>query len=205
MFRYAVPWDISPVGRAIGPVVFVCAPRPTSHAVTYGGALLLYVGGLLVLLAVILMVGPLTRIIGLWACSFPVLWGVCLALLMRAFLNRLKQRLILGQNGLALSTPLQMVFLRWDDLGTLWQVAPGDQASGSVTLVRVGGRQRIAITPFFARSEEVAARVLTELARRLRSDRWEVRAVPESRDSEAISPAERDIAETQRDHPGENP
>jgi hypothetical protein len=109
-------------------------------------------------------------------------------------MERLRQRLLLGAQGIALWTPDLSSVVFWDELGTVWRrVRPQGLTRQPLTVVleHTNGT-RLAITTFFADHHQVALRVLEELDRRTGS-REEPLCPGEA--SEAITPAEHRVSE----------
>jgi hypothetical protein len=194
------PWLDSEAARVIGPVELVCAPtsgnwrEPGVLLMSFGATLALALGFILVCLAA---AGTIDALLLLpW---LPLVVLVCCVLLLLGLAlvryDDLRERLLLGRRGLALWSPGPALVILWDDLGTIWQRVPTALDDGqplSVVLER-NGRQRLAITAFFAGHHRISLRVLEELARRTRTLGAETARLAAG--SGAVTPAEHGLAE----------
>jgi hypothetical protein len=189
-------WLDSAAARAIGPVEIVCAPVWGNFKEL--GVAVMFVG-LAVLLTQCLVVCDLGgRAAGL-AVFMPCLpLAYVLALMGLALMryDELRDRLLLGQRGIALWSPGPAIVILWAELGETWHRMPLRRDDGqplSVVLERRG--TQLAITAAFAEYHKVVLRVLEELALRTR-----ISAGEKPSPSDAITPAERSVVE-----PGETP
>jgi hypothetical protein len=164
MLRPPGTWLEFETWRSLGSVEFVCAP---SRAARWGVILQFFAFGLAVPVMIV-TIGTLCLINRMDPGFFCVLslmgWVVGLSYVIRNSYNRLDQRLVVGQHGLALASRSGLIVVLWDDLGNLCQVQ-GTPGAGSLLLSKIDGT-RVEITPFFEHSEEVIARVRTEYNRR---------------------------------------
>jgi hypothetical protein len=191
------PWLDSAAARAIGPVERVCAPAWAEVAMIGWVIVTVLAGGWF----------PLLGLFALFGYFFPEAISstsalgcggvICLALSAGlAFLGarHLRQRLLLGERGVALWAPARSRVVMWDELDTVRYRVWSDRQGRpfAVVLVRQDG-VRLVITGFFADHHVVIQRILEELARRSGSPGGAM--PPTDSNTGAIIPAERRVSE----------
>lgn len=188
------PWLTSDAALAIGPIQKVCAPTWGE----WGRVILALVG--------IALLPLITLTLSLLCCAFlspreTSLEGLAGRLgvgwlpvvLIFAFLGftHLRQRLLLGERGIAHWRPYLTRVVLWEQLGSEWRCLPSREAGPLTLTLEHRNGARIVISDFFAEHHHVALRVLEEIARRGPEPKQE--RSPDA--SDKIKPAQRDIAE----------
>jgi hypothetical protein len=163
----------SDAARAIGPIELVCAPQQFEVIRVAGHTLLAFLVVPVSLGFLLLMVFNELAVAGFvqpelgWALFF-VGWAMVVLWFLFSGLRRLRQRLLLGERGIALWSPGGARVVLWEELGWIWRRVPSREhlyRPLSVALEHSDGT-RLAITRFFSNHHRIALRVLQELARR---------------------------------------
>jgi hypothetical protein len=188
-----IPWAESDAGRALGAVELVCEPRLGLRAAASLGLTCLGCGtglGTFLALSWFMVAYP---DLALLACGvFPLAWAVILGSVGQPLDEVSGTRLVLGQHGIALWRPHDILFVRWDDLGALWHIVPGDRRAGTLVLVRTDGTE-FRISHFYEHSDTVTARVLAEFSRRHGLAPWAEQPMRPA--AATITSAERNVIE----------
>lgn len=126
-------------------------------------------------------------------CSFALAGCLLCFLAILVGLELGRERLLLGERGIAVWLPWRTRVVLFDDLGTVWRYVPQPARADQplVVVLEHSDGQRVEITPRFEDYLRVALRVLEELARR--APERDKKPRPEG--SDAIKSANRDITE----------
>jgi hypothetical protein len=199
------PWLDSEVARAIGPVEFVCRPRPWAPLWRNEGPSVAMAASLFLLgLAGLSFLAP-CRTVGDPADIPHTIWdhlrtaglfiaGLACALILFLLIQKarreMEERLLVGSRGLAFWGSTRERIVLWVELGIRWKCFPVSGAFGRLVLQQADG-STIVIDDYFDDHRRVIARVIEELARTPERSQH-----PETDPSQAITEKEHGVAES---------
>jgi hypothetical protein len=196
-------WLLSREAQTVGPLEFVRGPH-LAEFILVACVILLTTIGIVVPVEFCVLESGLSQntLAGREgsATILLVVGALLMALAIRLGINRLRPRLFVGRNGVALWRPEQTLIIRWTDLGTLWRLAAvrtwsdSTWRGGVLILERSDGEQFI-LNGFFADEDRVVRRILEELARQIDPVTTPVSPTLAPPENPAIILARHDIAE----------